>query len=298
MPSAQYRAVCFTINNPADDSIDFPDYVRYAVWQKEKVSTEHLQGYAELSDKKSLSALKKWLPTAHFEPRKGTRDQARDYCMKDESRIAGPWEHGTFSTEQGKRSDIVAARDLILSGATKRKVLDDMPEILAKYPKFVDLCLKEAARDSMDKPTLPKPHKWQQDVLDLLKLPADPRQIVWIYDSEGGKGKTHLAKYIVGEFGAFYCRGGKTADIAYAYNYEKIVLFDYTRDHEEYVNYGVLEMFKDGMVVSSKYESTLKMTNPPHVIVFSNFEPDRTKMSADRWNIININPTLGGLKFL
>lgn len=293
-----YRAFCFTINNPQSDTIDFPDYIRYAVWQKEKVTTEHIQGYAESTKPLKLAGIKKWLPTAHVEPRLGTRDQARDYCMKEESRIAGPWEHGTFSTEQGKRSDIAAARDLIMAGASKRKILDEMPEVLAKYPKFVDLCLKESAADQVSKTTLEKPYKWQQDVLDMLKAPADPRQIIWIYDSKGARGKTYLAKYIVGEFGAYYCRGGKTADIAYSYNYEKIVLFDYTRDYEEYVNYGVLEMFKDGMVVSSKYESTLKMTNPPHVVVFSNFEPDRSKMSADRWYVINLNPQLGGIPFM
>lgn len=295
MPGTQYRAVCFTINNPEKDELDFPDYVRYAVWQKEKVSTEHIQGYAELKDKKNLTALKKWLPTAHFEPRKGTRDQAREYCMKVDSRIAGPWEYGSFSTEQGKRSDIAAVRDLVFSGANKRKVLEDMPEVLAKYPKFVDYCLKEAAASEVVKTVLDKPYKWQQDVLDMLKLPADSRKIFWYYDSVGGRGKTHLAKYIVGEFGAYYSRGGKTVDISYAYNFEKIVIFDYTRDHEEYVNYGVMEMFKDGMIVSSKYESTVKMVNPPHVLVFANFEPDRSKMSADRWCVTNLAPSLGGL---
>lgn len=289
------RAVCFTINNPTSDDIDFPDYVRYAVWQKEKVSTEHIQGYAELKKPMKIGGLKKWLPTAHFEPRMGSRDQARDYCMKQESRIAGPWEFGDWKTEQGKRSDIAAVRDLVLAGGNKRKVLEDMPEVLAKYPKFVDYCLKEAAAAAVVKVVIDKPYKWQQDVLDMLSKPADPRKIFWFYDSVGGKGKTHLAKYIVGEFGAYYCRGGKTADISYAYNYEKIVLFDYTRDHEEYVNYGVLEMFKDGMVVSSKYESTVKMVNPPHVIVFANFEPDRSKMSADRWDVTNLSPSIGGI---
>ena len=290
------RSVCFTLNNPDSVDFDFPDYVRYAVWQKEKVSTEHIQGYLEFTKPVKFGGIKKWLPTAHLEPRKGTRDQARDYCMKEDSRIAGPWEYGSWSAGgSGARTDIAIARDLILDGADKRKVLEDMPEILAKYPKFVDYCLKEAAKANTAKVQLRNPYTWQSDVLKVLEAPADPRQIIWIYDSVGGKGKTHLAKYIVGEYGAFYCRGGKTADIAYAYNYEKIVLFDYTRDHEEYVNYGVLEMFKDGMVISPKYESVLKMTDPPHVIVFSNFEPDRSKMSADRWNVVNLNPTIGGL---
>lgn len=295
MPSIQYRAVCFTINNPVG-TLEFPDFVRYGIYQKEKVSCEHFQGYIELKEKKTLAALKKWLPTAHFEARRGTREQARDYCMKEESRLEGPWEHGVWDTNQGARSDIHNVKDAIYAGASKRAIFDEYPEIAAKYPRFVDQCINFAQQDKVELVTTIDPRPWQLDLLSILKTNPDPRQVLWYYDSTGGKGKTHLARYLVDSQGAFYCRGGKAADIAYAYKYEPIVIFDYTRDHEDFVNYSMLEMFKDGMVSSSKYESSLKRCNCPHVIVFSNFEPDRTKMSSDRWNVTNLSPMLGGVQ--
>jgi len=46
----------------------------------------------------------------HVEGRRGTRDQAREYCRKEESRVdgGGPWEYGNFGLGgQGKRSDLV-----------------------------------------------------------------------------------------------------------------------------------------------------------------------------------------------
>lgn len=76
---------------------------RFVVWQREKGAegTEHLQGYIELHAPIRLSAMVEWLRGAHFEPRRGTRDQARDYCMKEDSRLAGPWERGDFDTGKG-----------------------------------------------------------------------------------------------------------------------------------------------------------------------------------------------------
>lgn len=106
---------CFTLNNPTttDALADaFPSGVKYAIWQLERgelCGTLHLQGYMEMHRSVRLACMKQILPTAHWEHRKGTAVQARDYCTPtkgkgddaDGTYVDGPWEHGTFVPPSG-----------------------------------------------------------------------------------------------------------------------------------------------------------------------------------------------------
>lgn len=80
--------------------------IRYVCWQLERAPDTgrlHLQGYVEFFKPQRLRAAQQALraPTAHLEKRRGTRDQARDYCRKEESRVQGPWEAGKWIGGQG-----------------------------------------------------------------------------------------------------------------------------------------------------------------------------------------------------
>jgi hypothetical protein len=55
-----------------------------------------------------------------------------------------------------------------------------------------------------------------------------------------------------------------------------------------YIQYDFLEEVKNGYVFSKKYESEVKIYAPIHVVVNINKEPDRTKLSPDRYHVINI----------
>jgi len=92
----------FTLNNPLHAKLAMPDGGTYLVWQLEsgKQGTVHLQGYVEFAKNKTLAGCKKWLPSAHWEQRRGTAVQARDYCQKEESRVDGPWELGQMSSPE------------------------------------------------------------------------------------------------------------------------------------------------------------------------------------------------------
>jgi len=95
-------------------------------------------------------------------------------------------------------------------------------------------------------------------------------------------------KYLVVKHGALPCIGGKFGDImnlVFNQDMEKsnIVIFNIPRGHKALVNYAALESVKDGMIVNNKYETGFKVFNPPHVVVFANFPPDRTHLSEDRW---------------
>jgi hypothetical protein len=72
---------------------------------------------------------------------------------------------------------------------------------------------------------------------------------------------------------------------------KKCVVFDLTRSSEAgavSVVYEVLEMLSNGYICSGKYDSQNLWIQPLHLIVFSNFAPDRSAMSEDRWDIHHI----------
>ena len=61
------------------------------------------------------------------------------------------------------------------------------------------------------------------------------------------------------------------------------VIFHYVRSMEDYVSYAAIEEVKDGMFYNGKYESSMVIYNPPHIICMANFPPDLDKLSKDRW---------------
>ena len=129
--------------------------------------------------------------------------------------------------------------------------------------------------------------KFQRDIIDLTV--PDNRKVHWIVDIEGNSGKTYLSKYLVCKHNVVRFENGRNKDIRYAYNYEPIVVFDFSRSVEERVNYEIIESIKNGIFFSSKYECGMKIFNALHVVIFANFHPDQSKLSQDRWNIIEIN---------
>lgn len=139
------RCWCFTINNPEETQEQVSEklqHARYAVFQKEvgeKDETTHWQGYVEFGKVKRLSACKKIFPRAHWEQRRGSRDQARDYCMKSDSRVAGPYEQGDWEIHPGKRNDIIAVRDAIRSGMSRRELIENFPNEIVHYPKGIQI---------------------------------------------------------------------------------------------------------------------------------------------------------------
>jgi len=73
----------------------------YLVQQEEVCPTTgrvHWQGFVAFDDTKRLSALKKLLPSAHFEPMRGSLDEAADYCCDPRKRAPGG-----LLLEDGKR---------------------------------------------------------------------------------------------------------------------------------------------------------------------------------------------------
>ena len=55
------------------------------------------------------------------------------------------------------------------------------------------------------------------------------------------------------------------------------------------INYDMLEGIKDGKLFTSKYDSQrIKVNTPNIVMVFSNDEPNTSKLAKDRWKLFFI----------
>jgi len=137
--------------------------------------------------------------------------------------------------------------------------------------------------------TITNLYPWQEEIRNICLSKPDNRSIYWIWEDIGNTGKTSFCKYMAIKHNATVLGNGAFKDIAMCLpNNPEIVLFNLTRDLECRVNYSALEAIKDGLIFSSKYESKMKIFNPPHVFVFANFEPRVESMSLDRWKIIRI----------
>ena len=154
----------------------------------------------------------------------------------------------------------------------------------AKYPRFIHDYVRAVEELKVARQDLIPRDGWQQQLSDDLSKEPDSRKITWIVDNIGNSGKSYFATHYQSKT-SYYITGGKAADIFYGYQYEEVVFFDLARMKQEYVQYDVMESFKNGQFYSTKYECKNVKFNTPHVVVFSNFHPDTQMLSADRWDL-------------
>ncbi len=174
----------------------------------------------------------------------------KGYCSKRNTRISGPWTN---------------IKNLIV----RKSLIDPMEGLELR--------------------------KFQLEIMEILECGKNPdnRKIHWFWELEGNSGKSSLAKHIIMTRNAVLL-GGSSKDAFCClskYNETKdidIVIFDIPRCSFNRISYKTIESVKNGMVFSPKYESNFIVFNPPHVVVLCNFPPDRTMLSADRWDVRNI----------
>lgn len=153
------RNYCFTLFCEEKNGIrrvpkwtKLPADIKYMCWQYEicpETKRQHVQGYLELNKPMRYTAVQELLGhKCHLEKRKGTQQQAIEYCKKDESRQQGtaPCELGEPGVGRGKRTDLDEIKDAIEDGAT----FDDLREInygaTLKYDRGIEKHLDDFRR--------------------------------------------------------------------------------------------------------------------------------------------------------
>lgn len=245
------RAWVFTWNNYTEEDVLYLttglSKDRYLFGEEVGNSgTPHLQGVVYFKSPRSFKSVRKFFKNNHIEPCKNWK-ASLNYCSKDGE---------TYTNVEEKKT-------------RKERLLN----------KYTTVTWKP----------------WQQSVLDIIEQKADDRTVNWYWDTKGNCGKSFLCKYLYLKYDAIIADGKKDN----VFNQIKLwldnhkdnedpnlIILDIPRHSMEYINYGVLEQIKNGMIYSGKYEGGVCVFESPHVFVFSNSKPIESKFSLDRWNIV------------
>lgn len=198
-------------------------------------------------------------------------------------------------SRQGARHDLAQAVQTIQEGVAAggsearpshvmKRLAELHPVEFVKYHRGFELLTKTLAPTRLPQMNLMW-RPWQQDLANSLDKEPDDRHIVWVYDEVGNKGKsTFVRQYINDETKDAIVLSGKTADMAYLYNKERVVFFDITRTQVELLDHlmSFAEQLKNGFLLSTKYMPEKKVFQPPHVVFFANVPCPTGKWSADR----------------
>lgn len=210
-PMARPRAICFTLNNPSELEVTkvkdgIANNCKYGVFQPEQGAngTRHLQGYAVCDKPTTFKKWKEIVGTrAHIEVARGTAQENKTYCTKEDTRIGEPYEYGSIP-EPGRRSDlagaIAAARDVTQPMVS---VFEADPETYLKYYKG----LHSIRAISYGK------RSWKTEIF-------------WYYGSTG-TGKSRRANEEAPD--AYWKQGGTKWWCGYD-GHEDVIIDDYRRD--------------------------------------------------------------------
>lgn len=212
-----------------------------------KTCRNHIQAYIEFRDKVKLSNLKTVMPGVHLESRKGTRDQARNYCMKQETRLpeTEPIEIGEWELTQGSRIDLLNLKDAVLKH--NRRIKDIVLNECVNYQqiRFVEKLKK----------------------YNSIKRKIDnPPTIYWYYGSTG-TGKT---KYVYKNFKDIY----NTLDSIKwwdGYDQNETILIDDMR--KDYCKFHQLLKLLDRYPYKGEIKGGYVEINSPNIIITCPFHP-------------------------
>lgn len=281
-PHTKHRAYTLTINNPTEAEVELIDQlfddnnVMDLIGQHERGEngTLHIQLLINWKNPRWFNGVKKLFPRAHIESVKNLIGTAK-YCAKEDTRVEDmpSWEKIGSKTLQ-------KVWNLEHLGLTHKHKLE---------------C--EDCEDPLEGLDL---KWWQEEILDLYEKKPDRRKIYWYWSEHGGVGKSDMAEYMWSVYDDVIVITGSSRDSKFIVKNwcekrkwkksPRMIIYDIARCQDsEKISYQAIEDMKNGLKVSTKYESCEYRTARPHVVVFANTPPDKSKMSEDRWRIKNID---------
>lgn len=270
------------------------EYIVFGYEVAPSTGTPHLQGYVRFHNRMERAAVVLTIGQAHVEVARGSAAQNRAYCTKegvyfeDGQLPQGP---GSVNAKTRVEEFVEYVKNFSREngrGPYEREYAIAYPGLFLQYRNnLAQLVQFHSPNVALEEDGVLKP--WQLDLLGVLLCEADDRKIFFMVDPQGGAGKTWLQRYLITEHPekTQILSIAKRDDIAYAVDESKTIFcFNIPRGGMEFLQYPVLEQMKDRMIFSPKYASKTKyMQNKVHVVVFSNEEPDYSKMSRDRYDV-------------
>ncbi len=223
--------------------------VSYAAWQEERgeaAASTHIQFMVEFATPVRLAAVQKLWPGCHAEIRRGTPDQAKSYVTKEDTRVSGPWEMGTFPTGQGHRTDLDRLAEAVSNGVTQQQLAEGMPKMVIRYHRGIQ-ALEQYLAPPMYRPFLEVNVSW----------------------GETGTGKTWDAFY---NYPDLFCVSPPTSRMWYdGYRQQKTVLLDDFRS--DWMTSSMLLRVLDKYPMRLEMKGTTVAWNPKLILITSDSHP-------------------------
>lgn len=233
------------------------EYFKKWAFQKEaggETGFEHYQFRGSLKKKLRLEGMGTLVNKTLGISRKAAsiaHDDGWDYCFKNATRIDGPWKSWEDEDEE-----------------------DYIPKKLRGSPVWNPL---------------------QGKIMGLLEHEPDDRTVYCLVDKRGCSGKSFIAKWLDCHKQAIYIPQFESAKelmrMCFGMPKRGCYIIDLPRAtsmNGEHALYAGIEQLKTGLVYDDRYKYRRQWIDSPHVLVFTNREPDLSLLSADRWKILRI----------
>lgn len=230
------------------------DNLRYFCAQVEQCPNTmnlHVQGYIVFNAAKTMSAVKKLIGNSiHLEPRRGSDQEAVDYCSKEDTRVTEPVEWGE-RLHQGVTSDLHSVCSAIMKGEIKSQ-----DELISQAPS-----------------TYCRNRNGLRDILGASikkRTKAFRTLTVEIYYGEAGTGKTRKA-YEENEFLYSLEQSANGQDVWFdGYEGETVLLID---DFYGWIRFAFILKMLDGYRLKLPVKGSYTWAEWDKVIITSNSAP-------------------------